>query len=369
MSWLGFQDGARNCFRPTGLPAADTITQERQKVHRARPPELLVRGTLVLECDFDRTGQMPARLIAHQSDRGWTRRLTIFLNADYSLSVEVQQGPARSYVRLPLDPPRAEGRLRISYTWDAPQRVGILTVESLDTRSIEQAWFYATVPLPSEDACAILTGATSCEIDPRVTYVALSDKLEQIGPMPTIAAGTLVETPTGPRPIEDLNTGDRVLTASGGARPVRAAIHYTVPAAGPFTPARICAPYFGLSRDIVVCQQHRLLVSGPDTEYLFGQVSALAEVRHLSGHPGVRLAPALETITYHQLLLDTHACLSLSGCLGESLFIGRLAQTPDILATTLLAGVPAASLPVHNAPARPPLRPFEARTLAEALSA
>jgi hypothetical protein len=168
--------------------------------------KLLARGSLVVEIDFSIDGHTPAMLVHYAATQGWERRFTIYLNADYSLSIEAQQGSARSYVRLTHTPVAPTGKARLTYCWDAPRQVGLFSLEDLESGEIHQAVFQAPIPLPLVDAAEIIQAQGGVRIDSRVRAMALSDRIEPVGPSPTIAAGALVDTPAGPRPIEKLDT-------------------------------------------------------------------------------------------------------------------------------------------------------------------
>ena len=72
-------------------------------------------------------------------------------------------------------------------------------------------------------------------------------------------------------------------------------------------------------------------------------------------------------LNWHGLLLDGHHLLIADGCPVESLSIGRLAGQPALARTTALAPLVLDScLPMHRAPMRRALAPFEAQALAAA---
>nr|WP_275116189.1 Hint domain-containing protein [Aliiroseovarius subalbicans] len=264
-------------------------------------------------------------------------------------------------------PPR-ETRLRLTYAWDAPARRGWISVENLDQETLYQAEFDAPVPLPVADAREIIANGDATRIGRETRYLALSDHVEPVGLSPGVAKGTPVETPTGPRLIERLRLGDLVTTATGH-RPVRWITRREVPARGGFRPILIRAPYFGLSRDILVAPDHRVVVAGAEAEYLFGEDSVLVEARHLVDGQAVMRTAGGGTLWYYHVLLDTHECLTFAGLDGESLFVGAMGRAPEMIATTSLADMPSEIMPRHKAFAQPILSGYEARTLAASMVA
>ena len=330
---------------------------------------LLARGSLLVELDFSIYGHTPAKLLHFEALQDWRRRFTIYLNADYSLSVEAQQGCARSYVRLTDTPTAPTGRARLTYSWDAPRQIGLFSLLDLQSGAIHQAVFRAPIPLPLLDAAAIMQARDTVQIDDRICALALSNRIEPVGPAPTIAAGALVQTPAGPRPIENLRLGDMIDTAAGGPQPIRWIIKSELPALGHLAPICLRAPYLGLSRDITVAQDQHVVISGVEAEYNFGEDSVLIAARQLTGLPAATVQSGHTTLPYYQILLDNHECIRLSGAWCESLFVGRLAHSPEVLATTRLAAMPSSAVPVHHGFARPVLRDYESQTLLAALIA
>ena len=143
------------------------------------------------------------------------------------------------------------------------------------------------------------------------------------------AAGTLIETPSGPRPVETLAAGDPVTTSDGRAVPVRLAVSHSFTAAevGAFAALRpIVVPAGALGQglpraDLVVSALHRILVRDPSFALLFGHDAAYVAARDL---PFARPAPA-GAITYVHLLCDAHECLIANGAESESLLPGDVA--------------------------------------------
>ena len=132
---------------------------------------------------------------------------------------------------------------------------------------------------------------------------------------------------------------------------------------------RLRAPFFGLARDLVVSGDQHVLISESGAEYQFGKSAMLIEARNLIGHPGVTRMHDLRTVTYYQILLDQHSCISVSGAWVDSLYVGTVAKMPEILATTALSQVPLAVLPVHRTQVHPTAQDFERRALLDTLTA
>ncbi len=330
---------------------------------------LVASGAVSFEMSTSADWHIPCKLVEYDRFDQWHRRFTVYLNADYSLSVENRQGCARSYVRLSDIRTAAHDDLRITYSWDAPARQGLLTAENLATGTIRQAVFSNPIPMPREDFLALTRPGDGLTIDPRIAYLATADHVVPVGPVATIGAGARVLTDQGPRPIERLRLGDTIVTQTGSPRPVRWLLKQDLPARGSCAPVRLRAPYFGLERDITVAATQRVVISGIDTQYHFGQDAVLARAGSLPAHQAVQPATDEPFATFYQVLLDRHECINLSGAWVDSLYTGLLAQAPDVAATTGLSAIPAEIFPVHRRPAHPVLRGYETRALADILSA
>lgn len=134
-------------------------------------------------------------------------------------------------------------------------------------------------------------------------------------------AGNLIETPDGDRPVETLQPGDLVATRDNGPQMVRWAGRQTVSGVGRFAPVRISAGVLGAVRETCVSQQHRLLISGWQSELLFGENEILVPAKALVNDATVRLVPR-PRVTYCHILLDQHEILTADGLASESFYPG-----------------------------------------------
>jgi Hint domain len=360
MSWIAMCDARQQSGRTNALTGIQTGSHDTAS--------LLARATLVLEFQAPPDDHAPRRLLHYQASHGWQRRFTVYLNADRSLAVETQQGQARSYVRLANAPGELTGAQRLSYIWDAPARHGLLALEDLETCAIHYTRFVAPIPIPLGDATAALCAPTA-QLDPSLVFSALSDRIQPIGPAATIGAGALIDTPQGARPIDRLQLGDTVLTRDNGAQPVRWILKQERPARGPHAPIRLRAPYLGLSSDLLVGPSQRIVIAGAKTEYTFGRDAVLIPAHHLAAHAGASVLNDRDTMVCYQILLDNHDCIRVSGAWCDSLYVGDLADTPDVLRATALNAVPPMIMPRHDNYVHPVLRNYESRAILDAMIA
>ncbi|MBV0911573.1 Hint domain-containing protein [Anianabacter salinae] len=137
--------------------------------------------------------------------------------------------------------------------------------------------------------------------------------------------GTLIRTPRGEVPIEDLGVGDLVETHDEGAQPILWISRETY---GPddlaempqHRPVRIVAGTLGNHSDLVVSPLHGVLI-GPE----FGaEAPSLVRARHLAEiSRRVRTVRAAQHITYIHFLLPRHAIVWANGAGAETLYPGK----------------------------------------------
>ncbi|MDP2495066.1 Hint domain-containing protein [Shimia thalassica] len=196
---------------------------------------------------------------------------------------------------------------------------------------------------------------------------------------PCFVSGTLINTPSGPRPVETLQIGDLVLTRDDGPQPIRwiagARVDLTQPEFGKkFQPIRLAAHALGPGipdRDLLLSPQHRVVISHSETSLLFGEREVLCAASHLVNGDTITRGTADE-VTYFHILFDCHQVITSNGCASESFFPGdvgldRLAISHQDELFTLFPEL--RSLPQsYGRTARMSLRAYEARLIRDRLS-
>jgi len=186
-------------------------------------------------------------------------------------------------------------------------------------------------------------GETITLVGVSTTLVDSAPKLYAMG-IPCFATGTLIDTPTGERKIENLTIGDLVSTREYGPMPVRwiAATSIgdgqtTLPAS--LLPVRIKPGPLGNTRALIVSPQHCILLenSAVGREH-FVRAKHLAEETNLAAY-----ARGRKRVTYVHLMLDCHASLISNGIASESFYPGpqALKQLSPSNLHTLLELLPA----------------------------
>lgn len=360
MSWIALSHPEMERFEPAGIGSTQTSPDQVG----IDDDTLLVRGTLLIETRVPNADR-PRTLLHFERDGVWPFLLSLKAIPGGGLILIVNQGG--SVIHQALNPSVA-GRvdvLRLSFCWDAPARRGHLALEQNNNDQVLLVDVPSPCPFRIGDLRALFLDGPHRFVAPEVVYAALSDKVEPVGPMPSLHPDTPIATPQGFRPLRVLRRGDTVISANGETVPVLRRLHRTVPALGTHKPLRIRRPYFGLQQDIIVAPSQRLVLSGSEVEYLFGREAVLAPTANLTGGHAVQPMQYGPLVTYAQLLLPQHETLIAAGSTVESLYIGRMHRKPGLISASVLSGMEKSRLPDHGNPSLPVLRPFDARILAE----
>jgi len=254
--------------------------------------------------------------------------------------------------------------LRISYAWDMISGKGRLVIERPGTNKLYLRDIERPLPLNANAIQALIQPSGQRHLCEDLVFLAISDQVEPIGPMPALCPQTPIQTPYGMKAVGTLQRGYLVTTLNGDAVPVLQTVRRTLPARGSFQPVRLRAPYFGLTQDIVVTPEARLVVGGTQVEYLFGAENVLVPVKHLTSAASAKFEGDHRLVSYVQLLLPDHEPIMAGGTAVESLSIGRMRRKRQLLAATLLGEFDPHTLPEHSKTAFPVLKSYEAITLA-----
>jgi hypothetical protein len=138
--------------------------------------------------------------------------------------------------------------------------------------------------------------------------------------------GTRIETPEGPRLIEELREGDRVQTRDSGAQDIRWIGSRRMTGARLFAmprlrPVRLRAGALGVDvpdAELLVSPEHRVLVRGEVARSLFNTPEVLVMARDLINNDSVAVDLAAREVTYIHLLLPGHEIIWANGVETES---------------------------------------------------
>lgn len=211
----------------------------------------------------------------------------------------------------------------------------------------------------SDDASGGLTGFAFLLDGTRVDFTEIETII-------CFARGTGILTHVGEKRIERLVVGDQVMTLDHGLQLIRWIGSRTVPATGELAPIVISKGVLGNSRDLVVSPQHRMLLTGPQAELLFGEPEVLVPAKHLLSWDGVWRREG-GTVDYFHMLFDRHEIVHANGALSESFHPGghALDAVSRDARDEILTIFPelAQETGTYGPPARASLKGFEAEVL------
>ncbi|EAQ11253.1 Hint domain-containing protein [Maritimibacter alkaliphilus HTCC2654] len=143
--------------------------------------------------------------------------------------------------------------------------------------------------------------------------------------VPCFTPGTLIATPKGEVPVEELGEGDRVITRDNGIQEIRWIGHKQIGwqelnRSQHLKPVLIKAGSLGNGlpeRDMLVSPNHRMLVANDRTALYFDEREVLASAKHLVDSKEIMTVDVRE-VTYIHFLFDHHEVVLSDGTWSES---------------------------------------------------
>lgn len=359
MTWLALCDHDERRLSLRGLG----VDKKDKPLFEDGPQTLMTRGSIMFETRLSADGR-PQVLFGYKTTHPVLRSLTFQAIPGGGIAMVQVQGDAITHAAIEHADAGRTDVVRITYSWDSTQKWGRMTLEKPEETHVASVVVDNPRPLSLDDVRDLMLGRSEQTFASDMIFAALSDQIEPIGPMPTLLPSTPVATPWGYKAANTLKRGDTVNTRSDGVVPVLQSVTRTVPARGSYRPIRLRAPYFGLQQDVIVAPDQRLIIDGPEVEYLFSQEAVLVPARHLVNGFAALTEPCGPTISYSQLLLPRHETILAAGTFVESLYIGRLRRNAHHLSSSMLHGCDRALLPEHPRPAHHVLRWYDAIHLA-----
>lgn len=203
------------------------------------------------------------------------------------------------------------------------------------TYTLVSVLFSANTSLEQPDA-AFFTGATP---PPGTVLTVVSEENPAYGTAPhypptCFGGDSYIATPDGAHRAKSLQIGDHVQTATGTSKPILWIARRQHSADELELNAKLCPvriPANALAddvpnRDLLVSQNHRMLLHSEIVERMFGSKSVLAHARSLIGHKGIATVRPPGGICYVHFLLDRHEVVHANGAAAESLYLGNEAR-------------------------------------------
>lgn len=181
------------------------------------------------------------------------------------------------------------------------------------------------------------TGYALIDINTTDTALRLSEIVRGCfgaGTRVTMADGSLT-------PIEQLQSGDMVLTRDQGAQPVRWLGKVTLRGYGAYAPVVIPEGGLGNLRSLKLAPRQRIFLYQRGDKRLGGRAEVLVQALHLVGSAGITQHEG-GFVDYFSLAFDEHQIIYAEGVPMESLLVSRATMTrlPPALRTDLQARYP-----------------------------
>ncbi len=359
MSWIGLINGDQALFRADGLARLGTEVPV-DDLNLAAP---MSTGSLVIETrasPYDR----PQMLLGVEPRRSGGIGMVLQAVPGGGIVLILTRNGETFHAAANLDTGGRIDVLRVTYSWDSNANIGRIAVEFPGTHLVALRDLESPLPLSLLDVQQIVCDPNARVLSGDLSYVAFSNKVEPIGPMPTLCLDTPVMTPSGYVAAGEIKRGDVVQASNGSYVPVLNTVHRTVPAVGLFAPIELRAPFFGLSKRIAMGCMQRLVIGGSRVEYMFGSEFVLVPAGNLLHGNAAQYCKPQTLTTYCQLILPDHEAVLAAGTYLETLDLGRIRRKRDVLRASLFVNMPRAELPEHSRTAYPVLREFDALTLA-----
>jgi len=355
MSWIGLRDKTRGYFNEAGLGQATAAPVDLNA--------LLPKGSLLMSLAIpaERIGR-PTVLLRQRSNAPWISAMSIELTKAGDIRFRHMSGDRTCEATIRLGLQTHQKEVILTYTWDAPKREGVLSVELGDTGQTHFVSLTAPMPLSLRDAIKLTRHPGGCALIPSCAFLAIADHIMPHGPLPSLGAATLIPTPTGVKPADRLRSGDLVQTSPGRIAQVRWAGTVELPARGRFRPVRAKAPFYGATRDLTGACHQRIELRGSEVEYLFARECVSVRIGDLPEHAIRGAGNASLTERYVQILLDTATPIEVGGLQIETLKPGRFAPAA-LRKHSILKDLPAEMMPTQKEAAVSRLYGLETLTL------
>ena len=179
----------------------------------------------------------------------------------------------------------------------------LMFLDEIPPRDTEMWVVHQSVGAPRQNTTGIETGGVIC-----------------------FTPGTRIETPDGPRLVEELREGDYVQTKDNGAEEIQWIGSRRMSGARLFAmphlrPVRIRAGALGVDRpeeELLVSPEHRMLIKGEIAQALYNTPEVLISAKDLVNGRNIAVDLAVREVTYVHLLLPRHQVLWANGVETES---------------------------------------------------
>ncbi|ATF20163.1 Hint domain protein [Phaeobacter gallaeciensis] len=340
---------------------------------------LMTRGSLCLDLSLDEACPSGDLLLLERTMKdpeGWPLLLRLRRHLGRGITLTLCQPGCELEHRIIADTALSNesDAARLIYSWDSLLRWGRLALLTGSGGNIATLDISSPPPLRVQDVKTLLSQLPATAEGCGLRAVSLNSDIVPLTPLAGLVPQTKIATPEGEKSLGLLQRGDLVLTPEGDAVPVLHRIDRRVPAIGHDAPMRLRSPFFGLTEDLLLAPQQRLVISGTDVDYLFGRPDVRLTAEMLQGTAVAAPAPIelygrpdgpCPLIELTQLILPRHQRFIAAGTAVESLYLGRLRRKRNAYEASALSHLDRNTLPEHAVDPAPLLRSFDAAVLAE----
>lgn len=158
-------------------------------------------------------------------------------------------------------------------------------------------------------------------------------------------AGTPILTTTGFKKVDDIRAGDFLVNWKGEAvrvlwRHAQTVNNLHLPDRAHLRPVTFYPHAFGLDKNaapVRVSANHRMLLSGSETELHFGSHDVLAPAKAFVDADRAHFEAHENRVTYHHILCERHTLVNAGGIWSETLLLGPVSE--DIISENCIADI------------------------------
>lgn len=294
------------------------VLSDRDPLSAAPAAGMLDHGTLIVELDWP----PPTGVLLDW--RAGERAFSMFHHPDAGLGFFWRDGPRMNRHLLSGALASDAATVRLTFRWDRGANLWTLRLDGADGAEIAATCGLAPAALPLQALRQMAAGQGLARRDVAVLWFGVLAGDAPPARAPWIGRATPVPTPGGPVPAAMLKPGDWILTSDAGPVRLRDLRQLDMPGRGSHAPILLRAPYHARGWDLLVSADQRIVLDGPEVEYLFGEAAVLVAAGALAdGRTAVadqRRATtrgvSLDLGAAH--LIDTGGCLLLTAHHGPA---------------------------------------------------
>lgn len=226
--------------------------------------------------------------------------------------------------RLRAKPGAASGRRLLQLSWDAASH-GMIALSDWPYTSSQKVAFSASCALPAPLMRALLNGVVAPD-----TGGALALHSAPLEARPMLPPDARLQTRHGTLRADQLKSGAELSTLSGRSVRLLAATPISMPPLGPWRPLELRAPYFEADAPLRLPKSQKILLHGPDIQYMFDINRAVLPLAHLREGKMVRHLSERPVWDYIALTLERSCALRVNGVPLEMQGLDRPRPLPQL---------------------------------------